>query len=451
MVLKAEKLSLTLPGRESPVFRDMNIELGECEIGLVTGSAGSGKTMLGLTVCGFLPLWVGSWNLDGNIDMMGKRLKQGDNPGKMGIILENPYTQLSGMKRSVRQELAFPLECLGIESGKMPARIERSAVELGIAHLLDRNVRSLSGGELQRVLIAGTLISQPRFLFLDRPLTEIDQEFRPSIMHILHNHVKEVNGAALVSEDSWLLPDTHFHKEFSLDKEEKSIPALREVLPESPRGKSSIHEEELLIVDSLSFAYDDINPVINDLSFSLGSGKITFITGPNGSGKSTLAKLITGILNPSSGHIVINGVRGEEMDEGERMAIVGCALQNPALHLCSRTVREEFELSAKWGNPVGELMEILGLEGLLNNHPLELTQAEKKRLVLALASGGRRRILILDEPSQYQDQEGFNRIAKAVGMCASEGKGVLVITHDPRFFYAFPDAEFIRLSQEDSS
>ena len=90
---------------------------------------------------------------------------------------------------------------------------------------------------------------------------------------------------------------------------------------------------------------------------------------------------------------------------------------------------------------------MLELEPILKEHPPELTPAEKKRLGIALSCGGGRRILLLDEPSQYQDNEGFNRIVEAVGMCVSDGKGVLIITHDPRFFNAFPEAGILKVGR----
>ena len=446
MVLKTEHLTLSFPERENPVLRNLSLELDECEIGLVSGRAGSGKTLLGLTVCGFLPLWAGSWELHGHITLLGKRLNQGQILREVGVILENPYTQLSGMKRNVRQELAFSLECLGIEQKKMPALIEKYAGELGVAHVLDRNVHSLSGGELQRIHIASSFIARPRFIFLDRPLTEIDEEFRPVLMNIVRRNIEEISGAALVAEDPWLLPETPFQKKFFLDKGEERLPPRVLFSPEITQGKPSAKDGGLLIVEFITFSYNDIHPVINNLSFSLGAGDVSFLVGPNGAGKTTLAKLITGILKPSSGRIVINGKPSSKMTQREIMFQVGCAFQNPGLHLCRRTVREELELAEKWGNPAGKLIEILGLDTLLERHPLELTQAEKKRLGMALSCGGNRRILLLDEPSQYQDQDGFARVVGAVEMCAAQGKGILIITHDPRFFSMFPDAGIIRLS-----
>ncbi len=284
MVLNAENLTLSLPGREPPVFRDVSLNLEEGEIGIIKGGAGSGKTMLGLACCGFLPSWVGSFSMKGRIELLGGILKQGERPRDVGVILENPYTQLSGMKGSVRQELAFSLECRGLEPEKMPPLIEQYAGELGVSHLLDRNVRSLSGGELQRVLIAGTLISQPRFLFLDRPLTEIDEEFRPALMDIFRSHIGENDGAALIAEDSWLLPEKCFEREFYVDSGEEQSISLKKYAPVTPHEKPSDHNDNLLLIESVTFTYGDNKPVIDDLSFSLGYGEVLFITGPNGAG-----------------------------------------------------------------------------------------------------------------------------------------------------------------------
>jgi energy-coupling factor transporter ATP-binding protein EcfA2 len=127
------------------------------------------------------------------------------------------------------------------------------------------------------------------------------------------------------------------------------------------------------------------------------------------------------------------------------MSMTGLALQNASLHFSRGTVREELESAEKWGHPAGALTEILGLETVLDTHPLELAQAERKRLALALAAGGNRRAVILDEPTQYQDAEGFRRMAEAVRHIASNGGAVLLISHDPRLYREFPGAGEIAL------
>ncbi|MFC1693785.1 ATP-binding cassette domain-containing protein [Candidatus Latescibacterota bacterium] len=450
MVLKAEHLALKLSEESKTLFRDISLELDAGEMGIVCGRAGAGKTALGIALCGFLPLWAGSWKLSGEIELLGKPIKQGKFRNDLGIVLENPYSQASGMKRIVREELAFPLECRGVPPAKMYECIYRSADMFGITHLLKRKVRNLSGGELQRVIIASALISGPRFLFLDRLMTEIDTDFRPQLLEIIASHIKECEGSALVAEDSWLLPEYRFHREFQLGKKEQ-FPNSTDAKVYKPSG--SVREGSggnALRVESLSFSYGAGSSVINDLSLSIGKGKVVFLTGPNGSGKTTLAKLITGIIKSDSGDIIIDDRSAAAMEQWETMSLVGLALQNPGLHICRKTVREEFLLAEKWGNAPLELSGILGLDRVLDIHPLELTQAEKKRLGLALAYGKKRKLVILDEPSQYQDVDGFTRIAEAISFIASEGIAVLIITHDPRFYRVFPGSAAIRLSQEDS-
>ena len=99
----------------------------------------------------------------------------------------------------------------------------------------------------------------------------------------------------------------------------------------------------------------------------------------------------------------------------------------------------------------GKFVELLGIDRLIDCHPLELSQAEKKRLGLALACGERRRLLILDEPTQYQDSEGFKKMIEAVHVHAEGGRALLIIAHDPRVEKAFPGAGIIRLSPAGNS
>lgn len=450
MILKADKLSLSLSRGKTTVFRDLSLELDAGELGNITGRAGSGKTLLGLALCGFLPLWAGSWNLTGTVELFGQRLQQGEYLPEIGIVLENPYSQVSGIKRTVREELAFPLECRGEEPSAMHGKIGRYAGSLGISHLLDRAVVSLSGGELQRVIIASAIISEPRFLFLDRLLTEIDTGSRPRIMELIASHAREFEGGVLVAEDPWLLPEQSVHRTITLTHEDSgdadpgnAVRDLSEIiLPEAGR--------EVLRTEAVSFAFGTGKRVLDNVSFALKRGEIAFVDGPNGAGKTTLAKIIAGILKPSSGEVIVAGEPTVHLAEWERMSLVGLALQNPGLHLSRRTVREELASAREHGAAPGELTEILGLDERLDHHPLELTQAEKKRLGIALACGAHRNIVILDEPSQYQDGEGFGRICTALEEIAGAGQGILIITHDPRFYAVFPRAAVIRLSPEGS-
>ena len=441
MVLHADSLTLTINDERRPIFHDIDMHLNDGNSCLLKGGPGSGKSLLGLTLCGLLPLWVGRWNLVGSVSLFGEIVQQGNPPGGIGILLENPYNQLSGLKKSVRCEIAFSLECLGVSPDTMSGQIDTIANEFGIFHLLDRDVRTLSGGELQRVLISAMLISKPRFLFLDRPLTEIDTDYRPEIMKLVDRHVTDSDGAILTAEDPWLLEGTTFNTMINLDGSGNHVhcPAMK--LSGAP-----LSDETVIETERLSFAYEEGRPVITDLSFTLKRGEVVFVTGSNGAGKTTLARLITGIRKPNGGTIFIDGEKAGLMPEWERFSRVGYALQNTGYHLSRNTVREELALSFRAGFDTQESAKTLGLEGLLDSHPLELTQAERKRLGVALSFGGKRSAVILDEPTQYQDGEGFEKIVTAIEEARKKDTGIMIITHDPRFDDTYPDAKRITLS-----
>jgi energy-coupling factor transport system ATP-binding protein len=416
---------------------------------LLTGPSGSGKTALGMALCGYLPHWTGIYDLRGRIELLGEPVGQGGWNPDAGIILENPWTQLSGLKSTVAQELAFPLECRGTNRNDMSSLIDRYGELFGMDTLLSRRIHTLSGGELQRVLAACALVSGPRFLFLDRPLTELDFGFRTIFLEILRGHVMEFEGAALLAEDPWLISGATFDREFRLEEGGKDLTAEtiadRDKNGEIKRdygkkGKRITPHGDLLRVEGLDFGYVSDRPVLEDISFSIGRGEITFITGPNGAGKSTLARLLTGILRPWSGDIALEGISYRQMPQCDIMNRVGCALQNAGLHLSRSTVREELALAAKWGHPPGMLMEILGLGRFMETHPLELPRGVQKHLAFALAAGENRRAVILDEPTQYQDREGFRRTADAIRFISGQGAAVFLISHDPRLGEEFPDA-----------
>jgi energy-coupling factor transport system ATP-binding protein len=449
MVLNASHLGLSLGAEKRTIFREVSCVLGESETGLLLGRSGSGKTAFGMAICGLLPLWAGRFELWGATELFGRAVEQGGCDRDTGIILENPYTQLSGLKNTVRGELAFPLECRGVGRTEMRRIVEETAESLGIHSLLERRVRTLSGGELQRALIACALVTRPRFLFLDRPLTEIDNAFRREVLRLVRTHAREVRGGALMAEDPWLVPEESFEAIVRIGPEEETDEYTPPSLARSDsRTERKAPSGDLLRVENVRFAYPGGNEILREVSFSIGRGDIAFISGPNGAGKTTLARILAGILSPSRGEISLEGRPYRSMTRREIASRVGFALQNAGLHLSRSTVSEELALAAAWGFPAGNLADILGLDRLLGAHPLELAQAERKRLAVALAAGGSRDAVILDEPAQYQDAEGFRMLADAISSLAGKGMAVLLISHDPRLRDAFPEAGEIILGDK---
>ena len=105
--------------------------------------------------------------------------------GRCGIVFAAPAEQLSGSKSTVREELAFGLENLGVERSTMDGRIEETLHALGIAQLADRDPGTLSGGEQQRVAIASMAVMGPALLVLDEPTAELDPAGTRAVVDLL--------------------------------------------------------------------------------------------------------------------------------------------------------------------------------------------------------------------------------------------------------------------------
>lgn len=440
MVLKSKNLYLSIGAQ--PVFNDLSFSLDAGETALVSGPSGSGKTALGLTVCGFARYLSPQAAAAGWLELFGTPVVQGDYRREAGIVLEDPHAQTSGLKRTVTGELAFPLECRGIAPSVIRERVAHMLSLMEMETLADRDIVTLSGGELQRVVIGASLIADPRFLFLDRPMTELDTDFRQRFPGIVSDHVHTQEGAALLAEDSWLLPTFRFSRTITLAAGDV---LATEYTKSEPVSLPAPHEETAFAVEGLCFGYPGCSPLFDGYSLTIPRGGVCLIEGPNGSGKTTLAKLAAGVLVQSAGHIVIEGRDAAAMKPEERMSLAGFSPQQAGTMFCRKTVREEIHLAQRWGNDPGALVSLLGLDREMERHPLELTKAAQKRLAVALAYGPKRQIVFLDEPSHYQDNAGFSMLVRAIVRIAEGGTAVAVISHDPRFGEIMPDVPVIRL------
>jgi energy-coupling factor transport system ATP-binding protein len=195
--------------------------------------------------------------------------------------------------------------------------------------------------------------------------------------------------------------------------------------------------------DAVTFVHPNGVKALDKVSLEVGDGETMAIVGENGAGKTTLVKHVTGLLKPSSGRVLVDGVDTRETSTASLSRKVGVAFQNPDHQLFSESVEQEMVFALRnFGFPPGLIEErvsrglaTFGLEEYRKSSPLILSGGEKKRLTLACILAWDPGVVILDEPTVGQDSLQKERLLETVRMLTLSGKTVIIVSHDIEFLW----------------
>ena len=199
--LKLENVNYKYPLEEKNTLQNINIEIKKGEFWAVIGKNGSGKT----TLCNILRRFVPDFykgELTGKITLEGKELKdysQKEIVQKIGFVFQNPFTQISGVKNTVFEEIAYGLENLGIERETIISEVEKILKLLEIEKLRDKNPYNLSGGQKQRVALASIIAMNPDILVIDEPTSQLDPKGTEDIFKIIN--LMSIDGKTFILFD----------------------------------------------------------------------------------------------------------------------------------------------------------------------------------------------------------------------------------------------------------
>ncbi len=175
MSIVVSHLTYTYGARPAPALRDVSVTFKAGELTLIAGASGCGKTTLIRCINGLIPRSYTQGRLEGAVSLFGQ-VNAGMPLAKIsqlvGTVLQDPERQIVASK--VVNEIAFGLENLGLPRQHILDRIQEAAQLLKIEYLLDRDTHRLSGGEKQKVALAGVLAMRPQALLLDEPLASLD-------------------------------------------------------------------------------------------------------------------------------------------------------------------------------------------------------------------------------------------------------------------------------------
>ncbi|MEM3004235.1 MAG: ABC transporter ATP-binding protein [Candidatus Bathyarchaeia archaeon] len=196
----------------------------------------------------------------------------------------------------------------------------------------------------------------------------------------------------------------------------------------------------MIEVRGLCFAYDDLE-VLHNIDLRISDGEFVAVMGENGAGKTTLIKHFNGLLKPTRGEVLIDGVSTRKSTVAKLSRNVGLVFQNPDHQLFSETVFEEVAFSLRnLGYPeetvkrrVMFILETLDLGGYAEESPLVLSGGERKRVALASVLVSDPKHIILDEPTIGQDYQQKERLRNFIVQMNSQGRTVVIVTHDIEF------------------
>ena len=186
-IISLKDVSYKYPTGKEDVLKHIDLELERGKLYAVIGPNGGGKTTLCNVLRGFIPHFH-KGDLRGEVLIDGKNILDrtlGELALNVGFVFQNPFIQISGVKETVFEEVAYGLENLGVDPGEMRERVEKILKLVKIDHLRAENPFELSGGQRQRVALASIIVMEPDILVIDEPTSQLDPKGTEEVFEII--------------------------------------------------------------------------------------------------------------------------------------------------------------------------------------------------------------------------------------------------------------------------
>ncbi len=482
------------------ILDNVSFQIQQGQYVTICGRSGSGKSTL-LRHC--KTVLTPNGKMEGKIYMEGRELNTlslREQTKKIGYVMQNPDNQI--VTERVWHELAFGLESLGLENSIIRRKVAEIASFFGIQQWFYREVRNLSGGEKQLLNLASVMVMDPDILILDEPASQLDPIATSQLLNAVKRIHEELGVTVLISEHCLeeVLPSADLvlvldegrlvmageprdvakslWYEWLSETEIKMYEALpvasqiffesdgkgevpltvregkqwiKHIFPTEIEGERQEKEYKdnrqvtkmlpALVVKDIWYRYDKCLPdVLRGTAFFVGEGELFAIVGGNGTGKSTMLKVISQLIIPNSGKVVLFGKDMTKRKNRQMLRdCIGVLPQDPLSLFVKGTVQEELEEMTEEKNEILEIVKRLELKKLLKIHPYDLSGGEQQRVALAKVLLRHPRLLLLDEPTKGMDIFYRKQLADILKELQKEGVTVIMISHDIEFCAKYVD------------
>lgn len=491
-LLQVENLTFRYPDAEKTALRNVSFSVRQGEFAVLCGLSGCGKsTLLRLVKREISPFGEkqGRVVYDGidTEELDGRRAC-----AEIGFVGQNPESQIVTDK--VWHELSFGLESLGLSSDVIRSRVAETAAYFGIESWFERPTARLSGGQKQLLNLAGVTVMQPKILLLDEPTSQLDpiaasnflteiyrlnREFGLTVVLVEHrldevlplcDRMIMLEGGSVVFDGS-PKDSAEFFSSNTENPMKSALPSAARIFLElngggqCPLTVRSGHDfiasnfsnfvkrlekdeetpktEKILSLKKVRFRYEKEQPdVLKELDLDVHKGEHICLLGGNGAGKTTLLGILSGVLRPYGGKVIVQNSNLKKID-GKSLYRRNLTLlpQDPQTVFVKNTVKEELFETCRLMNlkseqaetAVSEIAKLAEISDLLDRHPYDLSGGEQQKAALAKLLLLKPKIMLLDEPTKGLDAHGKNRLAEILKKLKSDGMTLVTVTHDPEF------------------
>jgi energy-coupling factor transport system ATP-binding protein len=483
-----------------PTLTNINLNIKKGEMIGVMGRTGAGKTSMLMLLNGLIPHFY-EGKFKGNVisNTMNTQSYRVQTLSRfIGLVLQDAETQIFSL--TVDKDVAFGPSNLALKKEKIRSSVTKSLEAVGLDGYESRMTNGLSGGEKQRVAIAGVLAMEPEILVLDEPTSELDPRGKKEIYNLLKD-LREKRDVTIVvsghdSEEmlhyvdrlivmengniAWegdpkkLFTDVTLTKQLGIrppeiteignllsDRKDRTCyltvdecvnDLSAKLKPNETKDKNEdrIKRSNSPIVietNNLCYSYDKGSSVLNNINIKIRKGEFIALIGKNGAGKTTFSKHINGLLKPTSGEIFINGKDTLKAKISELSKDIGYVFQNPDHQIFAASVKDEIEYGLKaYGyseqerkEQVKKVLKFVGMENSEERHPFSLGKGERQKLAVSTILAMTPQILVIDEPTTGQDWEGTQKMMSLLKELHVNGHTIITITHDMRLAAEYAD------------
>ncbi|PWV37793.1 MAG: hypothetical protein DJ555_00540 [Desulfurococcaceae archaeon] len=411
-----EVRDLTVWIDKNVVINSLSFKADGGSLVLVKGRNGSGKSTLLRIIASVIPSLLSAYRLEGAVKIAGQLPEHAVRMGWVSYIPQDPYLTFIGSR--VLDEMTFIRE--------PPLWDEMRSFLLRIK---ERNIYSLSAGELYRLLLMIAISRKTRIIAIDEPSSYLDPEFLEPFIHRIKSYAEEKGIVVVIAENDTAFVERYASEVIDLDR----YSGVGSVEREADLVGSSVTDacnsnpikKPRVALNNISYSDgDDI--ILENISLDIGSGEVVCILGKNGSGKSTLLKIIAGLMRPSAGGVSVAGKVFYIPQLPVRWFFSGKVREEIAIYLRNRKNRSDHTC-------VDAIVHRFSLRDLMERNPYSLSVGESRRLAAALAYVSGADILVFDEPFIGADMRTRDIVAMLLNHFRLCGKIAILATHRLRF------------------